>query len=359
MNINRGLFIVGIVLAIIGFGVAFVINSIISPPTNLMMVAREDIPAGMMLNNLPGDTFVQVPVTFPNQSARMVLESVLEPDELAQMKQVNGVFIVDVHRFEPVLLSSIVSAENPASVRIAQLALDDPEMMIVTIPANDTVPEDIRPGDMVDLAVAVNRVGEALEMAEEQSGNAQEEAVKLPYQGVPQEALVALLIEAGYVVTAPEGDAPPKVEAEETEVPPDPTATPLPELREPIAKVIVHGAQVVRVRRDQSLAGVTAQGEAAVALGEITALDVVIPRSAFEFVTMAANGGVLQVGLLSPLAVDANNPTLGASLQDFINIFYADREALAPTLLPTNTPMATNTPEPTPTQALPTPTPSE
>lgn len=62
-------------------------------------------------------------------------------DELEQMKQVNGVLIIDVYKFEPVLLSSIMSAEYPASVRIAQLALDDPEMLIVTIPANDTVPE--------------------------------------------------------------------------------------------------------------------------------------------------------------------------------------------------------------------------
>lgn len=359
MNINRGLLIIGIVLAIIGFGSAFVINSIISPPTNLMVAARDDIPAGTMLNDLPEDAFVQVPVTFPNQSARMVLESILEPDELAQMKQVNGVFITDVYKFEPVLLSSIVSAENPASVRIAQLALDDPEMMIVTIPANNTVPEDIRPGDMIDLAVAVNRVGEALELAEEQAGVSREESAKLPYEGVPQEALVALLREAGYVVAAPEGEALPEVEAEETEVPLEPTATPLPGLREPVVKVIVHGARVVRVRRDQSLAGMTAEGDAAIALGEITALDVVIPRSAFEFVTMAANGGVLQVGLLSPLAIDVNEPTLGASLQDFLDIFYADREALAPTPLPTNTPPPTNTPEPTPTQALPTPTPSE
>lgn len=359
MSINRGLFIIGIVLAIIGFGAAFVINSIISPPTNLMVAAREDISAGTMLNDLPEDAFVQMPVTFPNQSSRLVLESVLEPDDLTRMKQVNGVFIADVHRFEPVLLSSIVSAENPASMRIAQLALDDPEMMIVTIPAHDTVPEDIRPGDMIDLAVAVNRVGEALELSEEQSGAALESAAKIPYQGVPKEALVALLTEAGYVVTGPEGEAPPGFEAEETEVPPEPTATPLPNLREPIAKVVVHGAQVVRVRRDKSLAGVTAQGEAAVALGEITALDVVIPRSAFEFVTMATNGGVLQVGLLSPLAADANNPTFGASLQDFLDIFYAEREALAPTPPPANTPLPTNTPEPTPTRALPTPPPSE
>jgi hypothetical protein len=63
--------------------------------------------------------------------------------------------------------------------------------------------------------------------------------------------------------------------------------------------------------------------------GDMTGIDVVIPRDAFEFVTMALNGGNLQVGVLSPLVEGASEgPTLGASLQDLLDLFVADREEL-------------------------------
>jgi len=56
----------------------------------------------------------------------------------------------------------------------------------------------------------------------------------------------------------------------------------------------------------------------------------VIPREAFEFVTMAMNGGNLQIGLLSPLVSESSQgPTLGASLQDLLDLFIGDRESLA------------------------------
>jgi hypothetical protein len=101
-------------------------------------------------------------------------------------------------------------------------------------------------------------------------------------------------------------------------------------LREPVTKILVRGAVVVNVRRDTSVAAVSQSGEATVVEGEITGLDVVIPREAFEFVTMAMNGGNLQIALLSPLvSEESEGPTLGASLQDLLDLFVADREALA------------------------------
>jgi hypothetical protein len=63
--------------------------------------------------------------------------------------------------------------------------------------------------------------------------------------------------------------------------------------------------------------------------GDLTGIDVVIPRDAFEFVTMAINSGNLQVGLLSPLVEESvDEPTLGATLQDFLDLFVSDREEL-------------------------------
>jgi hypothetical protein len=77
-------------------------------------------------------------------------------------------------------------------------------------------------------------------------------------------------------------------------------------------------------------------------LGDVTGLEVVIPREAFETVAMASSAGLLQVGLLSPLADgEFDGPTMGATLQDLLDLFYADRQALAPTATPTATPTVT------------------
>jgi hypothetical protein len=75
---------------------------------------------------------------------------------------------------------------------------------------------------------------------------------------------------------------------------------------------------------------------------------------------MASSAGLLQVGLLSPLAdVELNGPTMGATLQDLLDLFYADRLALAPTPTASLTPGPTSvaTEEPIEEQATPTATP--
>ena len=86
----------------------------------------------------------------------------------------------------------------------------------------------------------------------------------------------------------------------------------------------------------------------------------IIPRDAFEMITMASSAGILQIGLLSPLAEgELDGPTMGASLQDLLDLFYADREALAPPPTPTVMTMmntATTNPTATPTMTT-TPTP--
>ncbi len=323
MNVNRSLLFIGIILGLAGFVGSFLINSFLTPQTDVMVAARVDILKGTEINRLPEDAFVQVPVQFPSSSARKVMDSILKPADLDAMRRVNGVFITDVFKFEPILLSSIVSAENPAAIRINTLALSDPRMMIMTIPVSDNVPKDIRPGDRVDLAVAVTSVGETVDEdgVVSQSGNLLFPTTS--FANIPPEALVAVLEDAGYSVTGPVGGP----AAQPTATPEVPEA---PTLREPIAKVLVHGAEIVGVQRDTSLSSVTSQGEATIALGEILALDVVIPREAFEYITMAINGGSLQVGLLSPIADDwTDQPTLGASLQDLLDIFREDREALA------------------------------
>lgn len=45
---------------------------------------------------------------------------------------------------------------------------------------------------------------------------------------------------------------------------------------------------------------------------------------------MANAAGKLEIGLLSPLADRKSGPTMGSSLTDFINQFYADRAKITP-----------------------------
>jgi hypothetical protein len=143
------------------------------------------------------------------------------------------------------------------------------------------------------------------------------------------------------------------------EEPATPTATPTarPDIREPLAKVLVHASPVVRVIRERSVSSFTSEGDTTVLLGDVTGLEVVIPREAFETVAMASSAGLLQVGLLSPLAdVEIDGPTMGATLQDLLDLFYADRQELAPTPTPSLTPPPTATATSQPEEAPVTPT---
>jgi len=326
MTVNRTLLIIGVIIAIIGAGLVFVGNLYLSPPTDFIVAARDNIPAGTRLSDLPEDAFVQIPVKFTNSSARMMLEGVAQPQDLQAMRAAGAILIQDVYKYQPLTLGSVVSPDNPAAARVTRLGLDDPGLVVITIPGDDTnVPEGIQPGDRIDLAVAVTDVNDILVLKEKEEGTTLTALPGSTLTGIPNEALAAVLAEAGYVVEPPEGAAP--ISAEET-----PTPEPTPEgpvLREPITKLLVQGAQVIAVRRDTSLASVSSDGTASIIEGDITGLDVVIPREAFEFVTMAMNGGNLQIALLSPLVAESSDaPTLGASLQDLLDLFIADRETL-------------------------------
>lgn len=324
MTVNKTLLIVGIVLALAGMALVFVLNLLFAPPTDFIMAARQDIPAGTALSELGDDAFVQIPVQFANRSARLMLDGVAQPADLAALRAAGAVVIQDIYKYQPITLGSIVSADNPAAARVARLGLDDPDMIVIAIPGStETIPDGVQPGDRIDLAVAVTDVADLLSLeGDEEEGMI---SVGSTLTGVPNEALAALLAEAGYVVTAPGGTTPEGAERTPT---PEPTPA-APMMREPVVKLLVRGAVVVAVRRDTTVAGVTQQGQATIIEGEITGLDVVIPREAFEFVTMALNGGNLQIALLSPLVAESSEgPTIGASLQDLLDLFVSDREAL-------------------------------
>jgi hypothetical protein len=327
--INRGLLIIGIVLALVGFGAAFVVNQIIVRPTDYIIAARIDIPAGTYINELPEDAFIQVPVQFDNASARKMLDGVAQPQDLAAMRTANAVIIQDIYTYQPLVLGAVISSNNPAAFRIARLGLDNPDLMVITIPASGNVPSGLMSGDRIDLAVTVSSVADPLELSED------EPVTSLPFSqtslgAIPPEALAEILEASGYSITAPEEgsemDAATSADEDENSrmtKPEEPT------LREPVTKLLIRGSLVLNVQYARSVTGITAEGDAQLMRGEITGIDVIIPRETFEFVTMAINSGDLQIGLLSPLVDDTSNePTLGASLQDFLDLYLSDRTEL-------------------------------
>jgi hypothetical protein len=327
MTVNRTLLIFGIVLALAGAGLVFALNLMFAPPTDFIIAARQDIPAGTRLSDLGEDAFVQVPVQFSNASARMMLEGVAQPADLAAMRASGAILIQDIYKFQPLTLGSVVSPDNPAAARVTRLGLDNPDLVVITIPgSSQDIPEGVQAGDRIDLAVAVTSVSDLLSLEEEAGAAAVSPASALT--GIPNEALAALLTEAGYVVEAPGGEPVAGAEAAPT---PEPTPEG-PMLREPVTKLLVRGALVVSVRRETSVAGVSQQGQATIIEGDIVGLDVLIPREAFEFVSMAMNSGNLEIALLSPLVGESlEGPTVGASLQDLLDLFVSDRQALGET----------------------------
>jgi len=329
MRVNRFMLIVGLVFALVGGGAIFVMNSILAPTPSMVVAAREDIPAGTRLADIPEDMLVMVPVQL-NASARPLLQSLMKPEDLDAMRASGGVLIQNILKFEPILLSAVVAPDNPAAARLARLGMDDPDLMLVVISTDGTAPESVSAGDRVDLAVAVDQVRDpvVMERAELVPGPPAAGSFISPVDASPEELLEELAEESGIDLPI-EGRTPTAA----------PTPTPLPDIREPLAKVLVHGAPVIRVIRERSVSSFTSTGEATIELGDVIALEVIIPREAFEMVTMASSAGILQIGVLSPLAEgDVDGPTMGASLQDLLDLFYADREALAPTPTPTALP---------------------
>lgn len=294
--VNRRLLIIGAVVALIFGGAIFFLSFTTGaePPVEVL-AARQDISQGTLIKNIPDDTFARIPLSGDD----LLLGSYLTEPVWLQIQSAGGVIVRDIYQYEAVPLSAIASPANPKVVDIPRLGLTDPSLVVVSL-TNVSVPNGIKVGDYVDLIVAV-------ESAQEQVFT----LVQAQTAETLQEAAAEVLVEEGAT--------------------PSPTATPTPEPTPviepeyPLAKVIVQTAMVADVQREQTI---SASGDRLV-LGEVTGIDVVIPRVAQEFVLMSDTAGSLGVSMLSPMVDQENNgPTLGAHFEDLLDLFAADRNAL-------------------------------
>jgi hypothetical protein len=335
MTFNRSLFIVGLLIALIGGGAVFAINFLFAPLPEHIVAAARDLPAGTVLAELPEDALVILPVQFSSPAARRLLQGVVGPEDLEQLRASGALLIQDVYQDQPLVQGAIVAADHPAAGRIPRLGLADPDWMILFIPATQSLPAGIRVGDRIDLALAVEQVPDPLALTQTHASAPAHAApiTQSTWQELDPQALILLLTEAGYAVQPPEDVLPAAGEQPTSTPTATPTPTP-PPLREPISKLLVSGARVTHIHREQNLAGFGAAGDPELVEGAVLGLDVLVPRASLEYLTMAIHSGRLQIGLLSPLAGEQDGPTLGASLQDLLDRYQRDRELLLPSPTP-------------------------
>lgn len=294
--VNKRLLIIGAVVAIIFGGAIFYLSFITGaePPVEIM-AARQDVYAGTRIKDIPVESFATIPLS----GDELLLSSYLTETAWQQILAAGGVVVRDIYQYEAVPLSALASNGNPKVVDIPSLGLIDPNLVVVSL-SNITVPSGIKVGDYVDLIVAVE--------------SSHQQVVSLVQ---PQ-----ILIE-----TSGEFDTDAEI-TPSPEVSPTPTITPTPTLAPeyPLAKVIVRSAKIAGVQRDQN---VVSSGDR-IALGEITSVDVIIPREAQEFVLMSDTAGHLGLSLLSPMLdfETDEGPTLGAHFEDLLDLFVADRNEL-------------------------------
>ena len=292
--INRRLLIIGVVIAL-AFGAAIFYMAFAMGPKApvIVLAAREDIHAGTRVDQITEDSLARIPLSGDS----LLLGSYLTDASWLSIQSSGGVIIRNIYQYEAIPLSSIASGGNPRVSDIPELGLTDPNLVVVSL-KNAGVPNAIKPGDKVDLVVAVGQRDER------------------------------------YQITAPQAEPEVIMEASPDFTPtptpkftPTPTVTPTPTIAPeyPLAKVIVQYAEVSAVQREER-----SSSSGGIELGEITAIDVVIPREAVEFVMMADAAGELGLSLLSPMAegVMDQAPTLGAHFEDLLDLFKSDRYEL-------------------------------
>jgi len=355
--------ILGLLLAIGAFVALFVWGQAVNPSPYRVVIAIQEVAAG---ERLTPDVVTVVAQSVPDKVAG---EYVLE-EELAGY--LGKTIVDDLHPGQPLMHAHLVRGDNPAAVRRLALVMEDPNMAAMIVPVDaETAPQDIRPGDRVDVLYGVGNVSV-------------QRAMPTPISPFPEETPTPGVLTPTY----------PYEEAGEGE---SATATPLPAIEFPMAKMVVRGLEVLDViheERPNPAYGGPDSGQPPTIEGNLLAIQVAVPREQEEILHLAITTGNYQVALLSPNAPKEDSPSLGMTWEDLEAFFWSEREkalsaitdtsALAGpgaasllkrtptpvgTLFPTPTPASSTSstaatpippvgPSPTPAEGAPPPTPT-
>jgi hypothetical protein len=307
---RRALSISGILLVVLAFAGFFVFGMIVSPPPAYVMVAAVEIPAGTVLASVPDGSFRQISMS----TDAAVLSTILTGPDLRTVQARGGILIKTLLPGEPVMWTSILVSGNPMMGDRTVLGLTDPNLVSMVIPVNN-IPRGLSMGDYVDLVLVVSDIQNTSSAA--YAAPAYGGSYNPPYYGGATQAMT------------PTPTPTPTV-----------TMTPTPAFVAPLGKTIVYGAYVSNILRETSVSSSSDLTSSALSLGQVTAIEVFVPRQAEELLAMAASAGRIYVFQTSLSAEELKaGPSMGASVQDIIDLFYADREKIkgegTPTMIPT------------------------
>jgi hypothetical protein len=295
---------IGLLAAVAAFVLLFVWGYMNTPQYELVLAANADLQAGTYLADIPAASLLEVKLTADPAYRQMYLTA----EDYQSLVSKRAFLTETIHRNEFVRAMAVAFSGNPEQARRAALGMTDPDMRDTILPF-EFLPTGIQPGDCVDLAVVTADLRNA-------SGGAM---------------LPALLAEAPSddALSAPRATGTATGAAEKTAAS-APTATP--SILLPLGKFVVQCARVVRVIHQTDTSGRTG------ATSSAAALELILPQESAEMVAMASQAGVLRVFLRPASPEDRERkPSIGASMQDVLDLFYADRQQLAKT-----------TPSPTP-----------
>ena len=280
--------ILGLVLAVGAFAALLLLGQVLNPTPYQVVVVINEVAPGEQLRY---DMIATDPQSVdPKVAAEYVLA-----DELDGWL---GSTIVDpLHPGQPLLKAHLVREGHPRADHRLSLALEETDKVAMVIPVDaETAPQDIRPGDRVDLVYGVGRVRE-------------ESGVSESAPWLDQELTPSPAITPAYQSSL--------------------TPTPMPNIDFPFAKVVLQDLEVVRViheKRSNPAYGGPQSEEPPTLKGDVKALQVVLPREQAEMMHYGVTTGDYRVALLSPNAPEAADATLGMTWKDLEAFFWAQRD---------------------------------